>query len=65
MFGPLTKLWQAVAALADNLNVLASTVAQVNTGIRARLDLDPPAEVPALEAPAEGNGTGRRKRQAA
>jgi hypothetical protein len=41
MFG-LTKLRNALAALADNLSALAGTVAEVNAGVRARLALDGP-----------------------
>jgi hypothetical protein len=41
MFG-LTKLRNALAALADNLTALAGTVAEVNAGVRARLALDGP-----------------------
>jgi hypothetical protein len=64
MFG-LTKLMNAVASLADALTSLASTVNEMNHNARARLSLDAPQETPALEAPAEGNGTGRRKRASA
>jgi hypothetical protein len=36
MFG-LTKLLHALTTLADNLSALASTVAEVNGGMRRRL----------------------------
>ena len=51
MFG-LGKLTASVRSLADNLTALATTVAEVNHGVRARLALDgpePPAEAPAGE----------------
>jgi hypothetical protein len=64
MFG-LTKLMNALGTLADALTSLASTVTEMNQNARARLSLDAPADPPALEAPTEGNGAGRRKRQAA
>jgi hypothetical protein len=63
MFG-LTKLMNAVASLSDALTSLASTVNEMNANARARLSLDAPQDTPALEAPTEGNGTGRRKRSA-
>jgi hypothetical protein len=47
MFG-INKLAGAVRALADNLLTLAGTVAEVNAGLRQRLALDRPEEVPAL-----------------
>jgi hypothetical protein len=61
----ITRLFAAVAALADNLSALASSVAEANGHLRGRLSLDAPAEeLPALDhQPAEGNGTPRRKRQ--
>ena len=72
MFG-LTKLTGAVRALADNLTALATTVAEVNGGLRRRLALDtgegdpPAAEVidnaptPAPEAlPGPRVGRGRK-----
>jgi hypothetical protein len=39
MFG-LTKLFNAVNALAENLLALSGTVAEVNDGLRRRLALD-------------------------
>ena len=58
----------SVRTLADNLNALSRTVAEVNTGLRQRLALDQPEAEgpPALpgpadpEAPAEPAGAGRR-----
>jgi hypothetical protein len=44
----LSKLFAALATLADNLSALAGTVAEANGHLRARLTLDGPAEVPAL-----------------
>jgi hypothetical protein len=41
MFG-LTKLCNAVNALAENLLALSGTVAEVNGGLRRRLALDGP-----------------------
>jgi hypothetical protein len=41
MFG-LTKLYNAVNALAENLLALSGTVAEVNGGLRRRLALDGP-----------------------
>jgi hypothetical protein len=38
MFG-LTKLLTDLSALADNLNALAGTVAEINCGLRVRLAL--------------------------
>jgi hypothetical protein len=63
----LTKLLTALSALADNLNALAGTVAEINGGLRGRLALDAPTgDVPVLEdEPAPGNGAGRRKRASA
>jgi hypothetical protein len=65
----LTKLTAAVAQLAANLTQLASTVAEVNQGIRGRLALDnDPAEaldgpeVQALPGPAE-KAAGRNSRK--
>jgi hypothetical protein len=65
----ITRLFAAVAALADNLNALASTVAEANGHLRARLTLDAPADLPALPAdgptlPAEANGSPDRPRRA-
>lgn len=66
----LNKLWAAVARLADNLNALADTTAEVNQGVRARLQLNGPDEAPQLpgevidqgeEAPANGRGRKRSK----
>jgi hypothetical protein len=39
MFG-LSKLIGALSTLADSLNALASTVAEINGGLRGRLALD-------------------------
>jgi hypothetical protein len=41
MFG-LTKLYNALNALAENVLALAGTVAEVNRGLRRRLALDTP-----------------------
>jgi hypothetical protein len=41
MFG-ISKLSSAVRALADNVTALATTVAEVNHGVRSRLALDGP-----------------------
>jgi hypothetical protein len=49
MFAPLTRLLTALSALADNLTAFSATVAEVNAGLRGRLQLDPaPADVPAV-----------------
>jgi hypothetical protein len=64
MFG-LSKLMTAVTALPDALTALASTVNEMNNNARARLSLDAPQDQPPLDAPAEGNGAGRRKRASA
>ena len=72
----LTRLFNAVTTLADNLAALSATVAEVNAGLRDRLALDGagPADRPALnQAPPDGTegaaagdsppatGRGRRK----
>ena len=45
----LTRLLTALSALADNLNTLAGTVAEVNGGLRGRLALEgTPAETAVL-----------------
>jgi hypothetical protein len=70
----LTRLLTAVSTLADNLNVLAATVAEINGGLRGRLALDgtTPAETAVLthQAPqdgtdgtATGNGPAERSRR--
>jgi hypothetical protein len=62
----LTQLWQAVGALAANVNALAQTVNEVNAAVRGRLQLDVPDQPAALDhEPAAGNGAGRRKRASA
>jgi len=64
----ISTLWNAVTSLAANLTALAATVAEVNLGVRARLQLDGQAESPALlEGPAEvaTSSNGRRKVKAA
>jgi hypothetical protein len=58
----------ALSRLAGNVEDLAGTVAEMNASLRARLLLDQqPEPAPAIEhePAAEGNGTGRRKRQSA
>jgi hypothetical protein len=65
-------LASAVKALAGNVLALSQTVAEVNAGVRQRLQLDAPAEVPALPGPDEGeaapagrrNGRGKAARDA-
>jgi hypothetical protein len=47
MFG-LTTLRTAILTLAGNLQALAQTAQEVNHGVRLRLMLDAPQEVPAL-----------------
>ena len=48
MFG-LTRLLTALSTLADILNALAGTVAEVNAGLRMRVGLDgTPAETAAI-----------------
>jgi hypothetical protein len=72
MFG-ITQLWQAVAALAANVNALAQTVGEMNANLRGRLQLDQPDQLPPPPAaeldhqPAEPSGSAgrRRKRQSA
>ncbi len=68
MFG-LSKLCNAVSALAENVLALSGTVAEVNGGLRRRLGLDasdgaPPAEVidqgPADEALPAPRRNGRK-----
>ncbi len=68
MFG-INKLTTAITTLTGNVLALAGTVAEINTGVRARLRLDCNAETPALPGPAEAEGTppiaaGRRKSRA-
>jgi hypothetical protein len=59
----LTKLFAAVASLADNVTALASTVAETNAALRGRLLLDAPADdAPALDHVPD-NGHGRRGRK--
>lgn len=53
----LGKLWQALSRLADMVNALADTAAEVNEGIRARAGLDAPPRHDLLEAgPEAANG---------
>jgi hypothetical protein len=69
MFG-LTKLYNALNALAGNVSALAGTVAEVNGGLRRRLALDgsegtaQPGEVidpqPAAEAVPAPRRNGRK-----
>jgi hypothetical protein len=70
----LTKLWQSIANLVDNLNALALTVGTINDGLRQRVGLDgtAPAETGLLErrpvqdgteAPAPANGPAERSRR--
>jgi hypothetical protein len=56
----MTKLFSAVATLADNLNALAGTVAEVNAALRGRLQLDAVDQSALDHEPAEDNGTSRR-----
>jgi hypothetical protein len=76
-----TALFSAVRSLADNLTVLADTVAEVNRSVRCHLRLDemvhpeeidhrlngflPPAPPPAPEPPAEPDQTRTRGRKKA
>jgi hypothetical protein len=58
----LTRLLTALSTLADNLNALAGTVAEINGGLRGRLALDgTPADTAVLahQPPQDGTeGTG-------
>jgi hypothetical protein len=66
MMFALTRLFAAVASLAQSVEALAGSVGEANANFRQRLSLDAPDPLPALaHQPAEGNGTGRRKRQTA
>lgn len=64
MFG-LTKLWNAVAALAASLTNLASTVDAVNKGLREHVGLDTPDATAQLSEPAEAAVASRRRTRAA
>jgi hypothetical protein len=62
----LTRLWQAVTALAANVNALAQTVNEVNVALRGRLQLNAPDHPAVLDhEPAADRGSGRRKRASA
>jgi hypothetical protein len=62
MFAPLTKLLSALSSLADNVTALASTVAECNTALRGRLQLDA-ADTPDVLDYQPENGAGRRGRK--
>ena len=47
----LNLVRSALATLAANITALASTVKDINDGLRQRAALDEPAEVPALQLP--------------
>jgi hypothetical protein len=49
MMFALTRLFAAVAGLAQNVEALAGSIAEANTNFRARLSLDGPPEMPALD----------------
>jgi hypothetical protein len=55
MFG-LTKLYDAINALAENVLALSGTVAEVNGGLRRRLALDGPEGAPPAEVIDQGPG---------
>ena len=58
----LTRLLNALATLADNLNALAGTVAEINGGLRHRLTLgDSSAETAVLahQPPQDGTDGGQ------
>jgi len=59
MFG-ITTLRNALTTLAANVTALGQTVAEVNAGLRARLNLDG-QEAPQLPGPVieHGNGNGQ------
>jgi hypothetical protein len=57
MFG-LTKLFNALNALAEGLLALAGTVAEVNAGLRQRLALDGPDAEPGGEVIEHHAGAG-------
>jgi hypothetical protein len=66
MFAPLSRLMAALSRLAGNVEDLAGTVAEMNTGLRGRLQLDGPDQPPAIEnEPAEPANGRRGKRHAA
>jgi hypothetical protein len=57
MFGPLTKLFNAMTALAQSLTELAGTVSEANQNLRHRLYLDAPPETGLLaHQPQDGPG---------
>jgi hypothetical protein len=51
MFGPISRLLNALTALAGNVEGLAGTVAQIDRGLQDRLGLSP-VEAPAVEGTA-------------
>jgi hypothetical protein len=67
----LSRLFAAVAALAQNVEALAGNIAEANTNFRQRLSLDVPDPTPLLGNEPEGGdgtgtgGTGRRRKRAA
>jgi hypothetical protein len=48
MMFALTRLFAAVASLAQNVEALAGSIGEANANFRARLSLDGPPEMPAL-----------------
>ncbi len=66
MFAYLTRLFASLGRLADSVNDLAGTTAEVNLRLRERLLLDAPADQPdrlALPAPAEEPAANGRRRK--
>jgi hypothetical protein len=62
----LTRLWNAVAALARRLEALASTVGAIDGALRQRIGQDGAVDGPVLDytAPAHADGNGRRAKPA-
>jgi hypothetical protein len=60
-------LLSALSRLAGTVEELAGTLSEANAALRGRLQLDAPDQPGTLEhePAAEGNGTGRRRKQTA